>query len=336
MKILITGTAGFIGFHLAKALLERGDEVIGIDNLSGIGINLLQARLLETGISCDNLQYGMTATSDKYENYRFILLDITDKEALFKLFAQERFDCVCHLSAKTGIYRSLECPEEYIHNNVMGFVHILEACRHFQIQSLFYASSSSVYGANTSQPYAIGQSTDSPISMYATTKKMNELMAHTYSHLYRLPTTGLRFFTVYGPWGRPDMAPFLFVKSIIEDEPIKVYNNGNMSRDFTYVEDVIRCILLLLDAEVSPEQPYQLYNIGGGRPTGLLDFISILEKHLKKTAKKQFLPLPDYDMITTFADISSLEMKIAYQPTTSVGEGIRKFVEWYKHFYHIM
>ena len=336
MKILITGTAGFIGFHLAKALLERGDEVIGLDNLSGIDVNLLQARLSETGISCDNLQYGTLLTSDKYENYRFILLDIMDKEVLFKLFEQEDFDCVCHFSAKTGIHRSLECPEEYISTNVIGFGHILEACRHFQVQRLFYASSSSVYGANSPQPYAINQPSDSPISMYAATKKMNELMAHTYSHLYRLSTTGLRLFTVYGPWGRPDMAPFLFVKSIIEGEPIKVYNNGNMSRDFTYVEDVIHCILLLLDAEVLSEQPYQLYNIGGGRPTGLLDFISMLEKQLNKIVPKQFLPLRNYDMITTFADLSSLKMKIAYQPTTSMNEGIRKFIEWYKNFYHIM
>ena len=246
MKILITGTAGFIGFHLAKALLERGDEVVGIDNLSGVEVHLLRARLSETGISCDNLQYGTTTISRKYENYRFILLDITDKEVLFNLFAQERFDCVCHLSAKTGIHSSLEYPEEYTRVNVIGFVHILEACRHFQVQRLFYASSSSVYGASSSQSDTISQATDSPISMYAATKKMNELMAHTYSHLYHLSTTGLRFFTVYGPWGRPDMVPFLFAKSIIEDEPIKVYNNGNMSRDFTYVEDVIHCILLLL------------------------------------------------------------------------------------------
>ena len=332
MKVLITGASGFIGFHLAKALLERGDAVTGIDNMSGEAIHLQKARLLETGISADRLQYGKMEASRKYENYRFSLLDITDKEALEELFAQECFESVFHLAAKTGVRRSLEHPTEYIRSNVEGFSCILEACRRFRVQHLLYASSSSVYGANTVQPYSVGQPTDSPISLYAATKKMNELMAHTYSHLYQLPATGLRFFTVYGPWGRPDMAPFLFTKAITEDRPLKVYNNGNMFRDFTYVDDIVRSILLLIDAGVSLDEPCQLYNMGGGRPVGLLDFISTIEKYVGKTGTKQYLPLQDGDMITTLSDVSLLERKISYKPDTSVDEGIRKFVEWYKVF----
>jgi len=335
MKTLITGSAGFIGFHLAKALLERGDEVAGLDNLSGEGEDLKQARLLESGISVNGLQNGQMEKSRKYGKYHFVLLDITDRQATEDLFAREGFNRVCHLAAKTGVRRSLVCPEEYIRSNVEGFVHILECCRLFSVQHLLYASSSSVYGANTDQPYAVGQPTDSPISMYAATKKMNELMAHTYSHLYRLPTTGLRFFTVYGPWDRPDMSPFLFTKAITGGVPIQVFNNGNMLRDFTYVDDIVHSILLLMDSGVSQENPYQLYNIGCGRPTGLLEFISLLEKYLGQTAQKHFFPLQDGDMISTFADVSSLEKKVSYHPKTSVDEGIRKFVAWYQNFYKI-
>lgn len=329
MKILITGVAGFIGFHLAKALLERGDEVIGLDNMSGNDINLMQIRLSKMGISAYSLKYGIMLRSHNYGRYRFTLQDITDRTALEYLFAQEGFDLVCHLAAKTGVRRSLECPDEFIRSNVEGFVHILECCCRFRVQHLLYASSSSVYGTNTVQPYAVCHPTENPVSMYAATKKMNELMAHTYSHLFRLPTTGLRFFSVYGPYGRPDMAPFLFTKAITEEVDIKVYNNGNMSRDFTYVDDIVRSIVLLIDAGITPENPYQLYNIGCGQPTGLLDLISILEKYLGKVAKKQFYPLQDGDMISTFADVSSLVEKISYHPQTSLDEGIRKFVEWY-------
>ena len=335
MKMLITGTAGFIGFHLAKAFIERGDEVVGLDNMSGGQIDLLQARLSETGISVENMRYGKPEESRKYGNYRFFLMDITDRDLLGKLFERERFDCVCHLAARTGVRHSLEYPEEYIRSNVEGFSYILETCRHFQVQHLLYASSSSVYGANTVQPYSVGQSTDRPISIYAATKKMNELMAHTYSHLYGLQTTGLRFFTVYGPYGRPDMAPFLFTKAIAEDQPVKVYNNGNMSRDFTYVDDVVRSILLLIDAGVSIEHPFQLYNIGKGEPVRLQDFVSTIEKHSGKIAKKQFYPLQIGDMISTFADVIPLEKKISYKPDTSLDEGIQKFVAWYKRFYSV-
>ena len=335
MKILITGTAGFIGFHLAKALLERGDEVVGLDNMSGEQTDLLQARLMETGISVENMRYGKPEESRKYKNYRFVLLDITDKETLMDLFACERFHCVCHLAAKTGVRQSLERPDEYIRNNVEGFSCILEACRRFEVQHLLYASSSSVYGENTEQPYSVGQPTDSPISIYAATKKMNELMAHTYSHLYGLPTTGLRFFTVYGPYGRPDMAPFLFTKAIAEDQPVKVYNNGNMSRDFTFVDDVVRSMLLLLSTDLSNEAPYQLYNIGYGHPIGLMDFIATIEKYLGKSTQKQFLPMQVGDMISTFANVVPLEKKIFYKPDTSVEKGIQKFITWYKSFYSV-
>jgi UDP-glucuronate 4-epimerase len=335
MRILVTGASGFIGFHLTSALLERGNEVTGLDNMSGENMDLQQARLHEIGISAEQLPYGATAVSSKCGNCRFIRLDITDSRKLEELFAHECFECVCHLAAKTGVRRSLAYPDEYIRSNVEGFSHILEACRRHQVQHLLYASSSSVYGANQAQPYAVGQPTDSPVSIYAATKKMNELMAYTYRHLYRLPTTGLRFFTVYGPWGRPDMAPFLFTKAITEGQPVKVYNNGNMFRDFTFVDDVVRSILLLLNAGVPAEQPCRLYNIGGGRPTGLPDFIAIIEKYLKKNAVKQSLPLQDGDMFSTFADVSPLEKSIGYKPNTSVDEGIGKFIAWYRDFYNI-
>ena len=332
-KILVTGAAGFIGFHLVKSLCKKGFEVTGLDSMSGDIIDLQQARLSATGIFAKNLQYGKLEQSRKFENYSFVKLDITDQENIYKLFEHNRFDIVCHLAAKTGVRRSLECPDEYIRSNVEGFSNILEACRRFQSKRLLYASSSSVYGANTVQPYSVEQPTDSPISMYAATKKMNELMAHAYSHLYRLHATGLRFFTVYGPYGRPDMAPFIFTKAISEDKVIKVYNNGKMSRDFTYVDDIVQSITLLINAGVETEELCQLYNIGGGKPVELMGFISTIEKHLEKKAKKQFLPLQDGDMISTFADVKPLEKKIGYKPETSVEEGIRKFVEWYRNFY---
>jgi UDP-glucuronate 4-epimerase len=335
MKVLVTGASGFIGFHLASALLERGDEVVGLDNMSGKNMDLQQARLCESGIPAEQSPYGSMVTSRKYNNYRFIRLDITDGGKLEELFSHECFDRVCHLAAKTGVRRSLAYPGEYIRSNVGGFANILETCRRHQVQHLLYASSSSVYGANQAQPYAVGQLTDNPISMYAATKKMNELMAYTYSHLYRLPTTGLRFFTVYGPWGRSDMAPFLFTKAIAEEKPVKVYNNGNMFRDFTYVDDIVRSILLLLDDDVLAEQSCQLYNIGRGCPVALLDFIAMIEKYLGKIAIKQLLPLQKGDMISTFANVSPLEKRINYKPNTSVEEGLEKFIVWYKDFYNI-
>ena len=334
MKLLITGAAGFIGFHLTKAFVEKGEDVIGIDNINDYcDVDLKFSRLDENGIDRLSICEQRMVQSKLYPNYRFMKIDICNKDDVFRLFSNERPDVVCHLAAQTGVRYSLINPDVYIQSNITGFCNILEACRHYPVQNLLYASSSSVYGKNKEQPYGIDQQTDHPVSLYAATKKMNELMAHTYSHLYHIPTIGLRFFTVYGPWGRPDMAPFIFAKSIIEGVPLKVYNNGAMSRDFTYVDDVVRSIILLLDAGVSPAQPYQLYNIGGGHPTGLLEFISILEKYLGKVAEKQFLPLQDGDMITTFADVSSLINKISYQPQTSVDEGIQKFVKWYKLFF---
>jgi len=347
MKILITGTAGFIGFHLAKKLLERGDEVIGLDNINDYyDVNLKYGRLTETGIDKDKIEYGKFVESKKYPNYKFIKLNLEDKTGIDKLFKEKKFDKVCHLAAQAGVRYSLENPNAYIQSNIVGHMNILEAVRHNDVKALSYASSSSVYGLNKKQPFSTDDNVDHPVSLYAATKKADELMSHTYSYLYNIPTTGLRFFTVYGPWGRPDMAYFKFVNKILNNEPLDVYNYGKMSRDFTYIDDIVEGIVRVIDNHPKPNPdwdgrasesiaPYKVYNIGNGSPVKLMDFIEAVEETLGKKAKKNFLPMQPGDVPSTWADTADLENELGYKPYTDVKEGIRKFVEWYKKFYKI-
>jgi UDP-glucuronate 4-epimerase len=365
MKILITGTAGFIGYHLAKKLIERGDTVVGLDNINDYyDPSLKFARLAETGIGSEATQWNTRIQSSKYQNYSFIRMNLEDGESLMKLFESEKFDKVCNLAAQAGVRYSLENPHAYINSNIIGFVNILEACRHYNIKHLTYASSSSVYGNNTKMPLSTTDFVDHPISLYAATKKSNELMAHTYSHLFKIPTTGLRFFTVYGPWGRPDMALFLFTKAIIENKPIKVFNNGDMVRDFTYIDDIVEGVVRVIDnppstqthktnnSTVKPSaktqkltnnteknQPfeeigtcYKIYNIGNSSPVPLMHFINAIEQALGKNAKKELLPIQPGDVPRTEADVSDLMADLGYKPDTPVEVGIGNFIEWYKEY----
>ena len=342
MKILVTGTAGFIGYHLAKKLLERGDEVVGLDNINDYyDVNLKYARLAELGI------YGTDAlasdnklihSSKTYPNHKFIKANLEDSQTINNLFESEKFDAVCNLAAQAGVRYSLENPHAYIQSNVVGFMNILEACRNYDVKNLSYASSSSVYGLNKSQPFKTSDHTDHPVSLYAATKKSNEMMAHTYAHLYNISTTGLRFFTVYGPWGRPDMAPMLFADAITNDRPIKVFNHGNMSRDFTYVGDIVDGIIKVIDNPAKPSDkfdannpdpsistaPYRIYNIGNNSPVQLLDFIKTLEKAIGKEATKNFMDMQDGDVVSTYADVSDLINDFGYKPDTTLEVGIEK------------
>lgn len=322
MKILLTGAAGFIGMHTAKRLLARGDEVVGLDNLNDYyDVNLKKNRLLKLTES---------------KNFRFVKIDLTDEKNIKKLFEDEKFNAVVHLAAQAGVRYSLTHPQAYISSNVAGFCNILEACHCYPIEHLVYASSSSVYGGNTKLPFAEDDSVDHPVSLYAVTKKTNELMAHTYSHLYQLPTTGLRFFTVYGPWGRPDMALSLFTQAILNGEPIRVYNYGRMRRDFTYVDDIVEGVLRVLDRPPSTEStPYKIFNIGNNKPVELLDFIACLEEALGKRASKEFLPLQDGDVPETYADTQALNQWVGYVPTTEITQGIGKYVDWYRSYYGV-
>ncbi len=330
MKILVTGTAGFIGFHLAKKLLERGEEVVGLDNINDYyDVNLKYARLNELGISQNKITSNKLIKSDKYPNHKFIKMDLSNTNDINALFEKEKFVAVCNLAAQAGVRYSLENPHAYIDSNIKGFMNILEACRNYDVKNLSYASSSSVYGLNKSQPFKTTDKTDTPISLYAATKKSNELMAHTYSHLYGIKTTGLRFFTVYGPWGRPDMAPMLFADAITNDRPIKVFNHGNMSRDFTYVDDIVDGIIKVIDNPTN----YNIYNIGNNAPVSLMDFIKTLEKSIGKEAIKNFMPMQDGDVVSTYADVSDLINDFDYKPDTKLSDGIEKFVTWYKEFY---
>ncbi len=348
MKILVTGTAGFIGFHLARRLLERGDEVVGMDNINDYyHVNLKYGRLKELGIAKNKIEENTLIASSCYEKHHFIKLDLSDRDAMETLFKTGKFDAVCHLAAQAGVRYSLENPHAYIQSNVVGFMNILEGCRHHNVSNLSYASSSSVYGLNKSQPFKTTDHTDHPVSLYAATKKAKEMMAHTYSHLYGIQTTGLRFFTVYGPWGRPDMAPMLFADAILNDRPIKVFNHGNMSRDFTYIDDIVSGIINVIDnpaqrsttwkAEApTPENsssPYRIYNIGNSRPVSLMKFIETIESALGKTAQKTMLPMQDGDVVSTYADVSALEQEFGYKPTTDLSEGINYFIQWYQKFY---
>jgi UDP-glucuronate 4-epimerase len=335
MKILVTGTAGFIGNHLAIRLLERGDEVIGIDNLNDYyDVNLKLARLERIK---DN------------NNYTHIKADIADKNAMEQVFQKYQPNRVVNLAAQAGVRYSLENPHAYIDSNIVGFTNILEGCRHHHVEHLVYASSSSVYGANEAMPFSVHDNIDHPLSLYAATKKANELMAHTYSHLYDLPTTGLRFFTVYGPWGRPDMALFLFTKAILENKPIQVFNYGKHRRDFTYVDDIVEGVIRTLDntATANPnwtgktpdpgtsKAPWRVYNIGNQKPVELMNYISILEDQLGKKAEKELLPLQPGDVPDTYADVDALVKDVGYKPATPIEEGISRFVSWYREYYSI-
>jgi UDP-glucuronate 4-epimerase len=335
LKILVTGVAGFIGSTLSIKLLERGDEVIGIDNLNDYyDVNLKLARL-------ERLK--------NFTNFKFIKCEIADREAMTSLFAQEQFQRVMHLAAQAGVRYSITNPHAYIDSNIVGFINILEGCRHNNVEHLAYASSSSVYGANTSMPFSIHDNVDHPVSLYAASKKANELMAHTYSHLYDLPTTGLRFFTVYGPWGRPDMSLFMFTRNILEGKPIDVFNFGNHRRDFTYVDDIVEGVIRVIDkpAQGNPDwsgdspdsatsrAPYRVYNIGNNNPVNLLTFIETIEKCLGKTAIKNMLPLQPGDVPDTYADVTDLITDLGYKPATDLENGIKNFVAWYKDFYRV-
>jgi UDP-glucuronate 4-epimerase len=334
-KILVTGAAGFIGFHLAKSLLDSGDTVVGIDNLNDYyDVNLKKARL---------------AILEKYGTFHFTQMDIANREDMKRLFHTDTPGHVVHLAAQAGVRYSLENPHAYIDSNLVGFTNILEGCRHNKVKHLVFASSSSVYGANTRMPFSIHHNVDHPISLYAATKKANELMAHTYASLYNIPCTGLRFFTVYGPWGRPDMAMFLFTKAILEGRPIDVFNHGKMKRDFTYIDDIIEGVVRIIDKIPQPDPcwngdepdpgtsfaPYKIYNIGNNNPVQLMKFINLLEECLGKTARKNLLPMQPGDVPATYADVDDLMKDAGFKPKTPIEEGIRKFVEWYKE-YHSM
>ncbi|MCF7914748.1 MAG: NAD-dependent epimerase [Spirochaetaceae bacterium] len=347
MKILVTGTAGFIGHHLALRLLRDGHEVVGIDNLNDYyDPRLKYGRLAAAGIDELKIGYGLLVASSTpgqssaaHAAYRFARVDLTDYESLQALFAGERFDAVCNLAAQAGVRYSLENPHAYADSNLTGFLNILELCRRFEVGHLVYASSSSVYGMNTRMPFSTKDPVDYPVSLYAASKKANELMAHSYSHLYSLPTTGLRFFTVYGPWGRPDMAYFLFTDAIMAGRPIKVFNNGEMKRDFTYIDDIVEGVARVLygggptAGNQVTQAPYRIYNIGNGAPVDLMQFIEAIEKALGKTAEKEYLPMQPGDVPVTWADTTDLERDFGYKPSTPVEEGVARFVEWYREYY---
>lgn len=350
MKFLITGSAGFIGSFLALRLLERGEEVVGLDSINDYyEVAIKYGRLQKAGIPQELVAYNTLVQSKKYPNYRFIQLHLEDKENLLKLFENETFDKVCNLAAQAGVRYSLLNPDAYIQSNIVGFLNILECSRHYGIKHLAYASSSSVYGLNEKMPFSTSDNVDHPISLYAASKKSNELMAHTYSYLFNLPTTGLRFFTVYGPWGRPDMALFLFTKSILKGEAIEVFNYGEMLRDFTYIDDIVEGVVRVLDNipkldstwnpknpdPHSSKAPYKIYNIGNNYPVKLMDFINTLEQELGREAKKTMLPLQAGDVPATYADVSDLVNELGYKPSTSIKVGIANFVAWYRDFYQI-
>lgn len=347
MKVLVTGAAGFIGFHLSCALTERGDVVTGLDNMNDYYDPALKvARLRELGINSVETRMSASTLNPRFS---FIKMDIEEKTRLFELFEANNFDVVINLAAQVGVRYSLTNPDAYIHSNIVGFMNVLEACRKYPVKHLVYASSSSVYGSNTMMPFSVHQPTNHPISLYAATKKANELMAHTYSHLYNIPTTGLRFFTVYGPWGRPDMALFTFTKAIVNDIPIQVFNAGKMKRDFTYIDDIVQGILGVIGKVPSPHSawdgdnpdpatskaPYRVYNIGNNSPSELTEFIEAIENELGKKAIKELLPIQPGDVLDTNADISDLMSDTGYKPQFSVQQGVHKFIEWYKGYFRV-
>lgn len=332
MKVLVTGAAGFIGMHVSQILLKRGDTVIGIDNLNDY--------------YDPALKHARLATLAPYPAFRFEKMDVANEEAISNLFAKEKFDRVVHLAAQAGVRYSLSNPQAYIQSNLVGFANILEGCRHHKVEHLVYASSSSVYGANTKMPFSVHDEVNHPVSLYAATKKSNELMAHSYSHLYGIPTTGLRFFTVYGPWGRPDMSPWLFTSAILEDRAINVFNHGKMQRDFTYIDDIAAGTVKVLDNIAAPNPnfntdapdagsgraPYRVYNIGNHQPVELMVFIETIEKALGKEATKNFLPMQAGDVLATFADVEDLKRDVGFEPKTPLSEGIARWADWYRSY----
>jgi UDP-glucuronate 4-epimerase len=365
MRVLVTGMAGFIGFHVAKRLLERGDEVVGIDNLNDYyDPSLKVARLAELGIRPaqelrvsgpgtntaeglgEKFGGGRSRGSDVYPGLRFQVCDLEDQERMEQLFREEQFDTVCHLAAQAGVRYSITNPMAYVSSNLVGFAHVLEGVRKQKVRHFVYASSSSVYGLNTRTPFCTSDTVDHPVSFYAATKKSNELMAHAYSHLFGIPTTGLRFFTVYGPWGRPDMAYFLFTRAILEGKPITINNFGNMQRDFTYIDDIVEGVIRVLDHPAEPNAawsgdapdpasspaPYRLYNIGFGNPAGLMDLVETIESELGKKAEKILKPMPAGDVPITYADTTGLERDFGYRPQVDIRTGIKRFVQWYRWY----
>ena len=332
-SVLVTGVAGFIGFHLARRLLKDGRRVVGIDNINPYyDVALKEARL--------EVLKGES-------NFIFIKMDLTDRKPLERLFARQAFDVVVNMAAQAGVRYSIENPYAYVDSNLVGFVNLLECCRHNSVKHFVFASSSSVYGANTTMPFSVHHNVDHPVSLYAATKKANELMAHTYSHLYRLPSTGLRFFTVYGPWGRPDMALFLFTRAILEDQPLKVFNHGKMQRDFTYIDDIVEGVVRVLGrlpqanpnwSGAAPDPgtssaPYKIYNIGNNNPVELIEFIEVIEAALGKRAQKEFMDLQPGDVVATYADVDDLMQDVGFKPTTPIEVGVGRFVQWFKEFY---
>lgn len=338
MKVLVTGSAGFIGFHLVEKLISVGYEVIGLDNLNDYyDVNLKYARLRESGISNEAKSWNKLIQSNVHAGYAFIRMNLEDKYALNYLFQGQKFDCVINLAAQAGVRYSLENPDVYLQSNVIGFHNILEACRNFPVKHLLFGSSSSVYGDSTDVPFSEKANVDKPVSLYAATKKTNELMAYTYSHLYGIPTTGLRFFTVYGPWGRPDMAMALFTERILKGEHIKVFNQGKLSRDFTYVSDIVEGIQKVINhPNTLANDPYQLLNIGNNSPVQLMDFIQAIEKITGKNALLDFQPMQDGDVHQTWADVSALMSITGYQPKVSIEEGIQAYVNWFQQYYAIV
>ncbi|MDR3127559.1 MAG: NAD-dependent epimerase/dehydratase family protein [Tannerellaceae bacterium] len=335
MKILVTGSAGFIGYHLVKHLVQEGEyEVVGIDNINDYyDVRLKYARLEDTGIAQSEIREAVPLTSCIYPNYRFVKLDLTDKDRLSDLFRTFKADVVVNLAAQAGVRYSIENPEAYIQSNIVGFFNLLECCRHYPVTHLVYASSSSVYGNSVKVPYSEDDRTDFPVSLYAATKKSNELLSHSYSHLYHIPTTGLRFFTVYGPYGRPDMAPMLFTDAIYRGKRIKVFNHGDLSRDFTYIADIVTGIVKTILNPPRKGDLYRIYNIGGANPTPLMDFIRTLEETIGRTALLDMFPMQQGDVYHTCADVTKLAAETAYKPETGLKEGIAGFIKWYKSYF---
>jgi UDP-glucuronate 4-epimerase len=349
-KVLVAGAAGFIGFHLVERLLKRGEVVVGLDNITDYyDVHVKHDRLEHCGIKKEDIEYNKAVQGSKYAAYRFIKLNLEDRENILRLFEKEGIDVVVNLAAQAGVRYSLKNPYAYIDSNIVGFINILEGCRHSNVKHLVFASSSSVYGANTKMPFSVHHNVDHPVSLYAATKKANELMAHTYASLYKIPCTGLRFFTVYGPWGRPDMALFLFTKAILEGKPIDVFNYGKMQRDFTYIDDIIEGVVRVIDRAPSPNPdwsgdspdpsssyaPYKLYNIGNNNPVELMRFIEVIEDCLGKKADKNLLQMQAGDVPATYADVDDLIKDTGFKPQTSIEEGIKKFMEWYREYYQV-
>lgn len=348
MKVLVTGTAGFIGFYLANELAKRGDDVVGLDCINDYyDINLKLARLKKSGFDTKDILQNKIIISKIYRNLRFVKVNLEDKDFIHKLFLSEKFDCVVNLAAQAGVRYSLQNPDAYISSNIVGFANILQECKNIKVKNLVYASSSSVYGLNENMPFSTHFKTEHPISIYAATKKSNEMMAHSYSHLFNIPTTGLRFFTVYGPWGRPDMALFLFVNAALNKKSIDVFNYGKMKRDFTYIDDIIAGVIKCIDNpatsnkfwdpkkpdSASSSAPYKIYNIGNNSPVELMDYIKAIEIKLNCEIKKNFLPLQAGDLVNTYADVSDLVKEFDYKPKVSVNEGVSNFIDWYLKFY---